>query len=324
MHDESRFDLLDPQCADYLRQWERSSIPAMHELPPVDARQLVMALPGTPEPLADVRDVMLKGPAGPIPARLYYPVDSDVAASGRWPCVVFYHGGGWVVGSIESHDGLCRRIANVTGCAVASIGYRLAPEHRFPAAVEDSHAAVEQLMNRASEFQLDPVRFAVCGDSAGGNLAAVVAIMFRDAGVKLVAQVLLYPITHHSYDTDSYRRCDKGFFLTRATMEWFWHHYLPDANAGRDWRASPLLAADLTGVAPAWVMTAEFDPLRDEGIAYARRLREAGVPVNELECKGMIHGFVRRVDQFEQAREVVAWIAEGLRTAWEGGLPGRP
>jgi acetyl esterase len=238
--------------------------------------------------------------------------------------MVFYHGGGWVVGSIDSHDALCRRIANTAGCAVASVEYRLAPEHVFPAAVDDSYAAIAQLMNLASELHLDAARFAVCGDSAGGNLAAVMAIMLRDAGVPLAAQVLLYPITHHCYDTESYRHCGEDYFLSRATMEWFWNHYLPNAAAGRNWRASPLLADDLEGVAPAWVMTAEFDPLRDEGVAYAARLREAGVPVNEIECPGMIHGFMRRVDQFDQAGKVVDWIASGLRSAWEGSLPGRP
>jgi acetyl esterase len=320
MADASRFAKLDPQCAEFMRQWERSSIPAMHELPPEDARQLVQALPKAPECVASVHEMQLPGPAGPITVRLYVPGVTDLSSQGRLPCIVFYHGGGWVVGSIDSHDALCRRLANVSGSAVASVDYRLAPEHVFPAAVEDSFAAIEQLMNRASELELDPARFAVCGDSAGGNLAAVMAIMMRDAGVPLAAQVLLYPITHHSYDTESYRRCRDGYFLSRATMEWFWNHYLPHADAGRDWRASPLLTEDLTGVAPAWVMTAEFDPLRDEGVAYARRLREAGVPVNELECAGMIHGFMRRVDQFDQAGKVVDWIAEAVQAACEKPL----
>lgn len=315
MSDPSRFAKLDPQAAEYLRALEAAGAPSLDELTPVEARKFVQALPGAPEPVANERDIKLTGPAGPIPARLYYPLASGVA-NGRWPCVVFYHGGGWVVGSIESHEALCRRIANVSGSAVASVDYRLAPEHVFPAAVEDSYAAVEELMAAAGELKLDPSRFAVCGDSAGGNLAAVVAIRLRDAGLRLAAQLLLYPITHHSYDTDSYRRCGDGYFLSRSTMEWFWNQYLPDAEAGRDWLASPLLAPNLAGVAPAWVMTAEFDPLRDEGVAYAGRLREAGVPVNELECLGMIHGFVRRVDQFDQARKVVSWMADGLKQAF--------
>ncbi len=316
MADLSKYAKLDPEAADYLRQWEESGAPALHELPPTEARKLVQALPGEPEQVGEVRDLLLRGPAGLIPVRLYRPQVVQLAANGLAPCVVFYHGGGWVVGSIDSHDALCRRITNAAGAAVASVDYRLAPEHRFPAAVDDSVAAVTGLREQAAELAIDANRFAVSGDSAGGNLAAVVAIAMRDAGVNLAAQFLLYPITHHSYDTESYRRCGEGYFLSRATIEWFWNHYLPNADAGRDWRASPLLASDLSGVAPAWVMTAEFDPLRDEGIAYAQRLREAGVPVSELECLCMIHGFVRRVDQFEQARRVVDWIAEGLRSAF--------
>jgi acetyl esterase len=316
MPEASKFAKLDPQAAAYLRQWEQSGAPALQELEPIEARKLVQALPGEPEPIAEIRNLQLPGPAGSIPVRLYRPQSAIGTADLLAPCVIFYHGGGWVVGSINSHDALCRRIANAAECAVASVDYRLAPEHKFPAAVDDSIAVVHELRRISKELGLDADRFAVCGDSAGGNLAAVVAIAMRDAGITLSAQALIYPITNHFYDTESYRLCGEGYFLSRATMGWFWDHYLPNANAGRDWRASPLLAADLNGVAPAWVMTAEFDPLRDEGIAYSQRLREAGVQVSELECLGMIHGFVRRVDQFEQARRVVDWIAAGLRSAF--------
>lgn len=316
MIDDAKYARLDPQAAEFLRKWEHSQIPAMHELPPERARELVQALQGAPDPVAEVRNLTLRGAGGSLPARLYRPSDSSLARHGRLPCVVFYHGGGWVVGSVDSHDDLCRRIANASGSAVVSVEYRLAPEHKYPAAADDSIVAVHELRSLADELQLDAERFAVCGDSAGGNLAAVVAIAIRNAGVPLRAQVLLYPITHHAYDTESYRLCADGYFLSRATMEWFWHHYLPDGDSGQDWRASPLLADDLRGVAPAWVMTAEFDPLRDEGIAYAEKLRAAGVPVVEMESRGMIHGFIRRVDQFTEAQNVVDWIAAGLRSAF--------
>ncbi len=320
MPDSSKYLKLDPEAAEYLRQWEESGAPALHELSPTEARNLVQALPGEQEEVGEVRNLLLSGNAGSVPVRLYRPQVVQGAANGLAPCVIFYHGGGWVVGSIDSHDALCRRIANASGAVVVSIDYRLASEHKFPAAVDDSVTAVHELRKMAAELAIDANRFAVCGDSAGGNLAAVVAILMRDVGFDLAAQFLLYPITHYSYDSESYLRCGEGYFLSRATMEWFWNHYLPDADAGRDWRASPLLAPDLSGVAPAWVMTTEFDPLRDEGLAYSQRLREAGVQVTELECLGMIHGFVRRVDQFKQARRVVDWIADGLRNAFRHRL----
>lgn len=314
MQDEAKYSQLDPQAADFLRKWEKSQIPSLHELPPEDARELVQVLPGVPEQVGDVRDFTVSGNAGPIEIRLIRPIDTD--PDERLPCMVFYHGGGWVVGSIGSHDALCRRIANSARCVVASVEYRLAPEHKYPAAVDDSIAAVRELQTLAHELHLDAARFAVCGDSAGGNLAAVVALALKDEQPALVAQVLLYPITHHSYETESYRQCGDGYYLSQATMEWFWNHYLFEPKLGQEWRASPLLANDLSNVAPAWVMTAEFDPLRDEGIAYAQRLRDAGVSVDELQCPGMIHGFVRRVDLFDQARHVVDWLAEGVKQAF--------
>ncbi len=316
MQDEAKYARLDPQAAEFLRKWEKSLIPSLHELPPEGARELVQVIPGVSEPVGEIRDFTVPGNAGRIGIRLIRPIDTDPGSDERLPCMVFYHGGGWVVGSIGSHEALCRRIANAARCAVASVEYRLAPEHKYPAAVDDSIGAVRELQAAAGELRLDPARFAVCGDSAGGNLAAVVALALKNESLPLAAQVLLYPITNHSYETTSYEQCGDGYYLSRATMEWFWNHYLPDEQSGQEWRASPLLANDYSSVAPAWVMTAEFDPLRDEGIAYAQRLRDAGVAVEEMQCPGMIHGFVRRVDLFDQARQVVDWLAQGLRQAF--------
>ncbi len=235
------------------------------------------------------------------------------------PVVVFFHGGGWVVGSIASHDALCRRMCNASGCIVVSVDYRLAPEHRFPAAVDDSFAATDWVARHAAEIGGDPSRIAVCGDSAGGNLAAVVALLARDReGPQILYQVLIYPITDYLPDTDSYRRNGDDYFLTGTTIKWFWDHYLNNPAEGTLWTASPLRAQCLAGLPPALVLVAEFDPLLDEGLAYADRLEQSGVPVERVICEGQIHGFVRRLDTFDCAPAVVAQLARSLRAALRG------
>ena len=195
------------------------------------------------------------------------------------PGLVFFHGGGWVIGDLDSHDDLCRDLAAQAGCAVLSVDYRLAPEHRFPAAADDAIAATNWVAANAAPLGIDPKRLAVGGDSAGGNLAAVAALAARDAGRPLAAQLLIYPVTDMSrFEGESYATCGEGYGLTAGAMVWFRDHYLTDANAARDWRVSPLLASDLGRSPPALVVTAEFDVLRSEGEAYAKRLAEAGVP----------------------------------------------
>jgi acetyl esterase len=231
------------------------------------------------------------------------------------PVVVFFHGGGWVVGSIASHDALCRRMCNESGCIFVSVAYRLAPEHKFPAAVDDSFAATEWVARHAAKFGGDPSRISVCGDSAGGNLAAVVALLARDRGGPRIAyQVLIYPITDYLPDTDSYRRNGDEYFLTRTTIKWFWDHYLNAEAEGQQWTASPLRAQDLSTLPPALVLVAEFDPLLDEGLAYADRLEQAGVPVERMICEGQIHGFVRRLDTFDGAVETANALSRELRS----------
>ena len=223
-----------------------------------------------------------------IPVRIYRPDRRQ----GAKPVLVWFHGGGWVIGSLDGSDYGCRMVTNASGCVVVSVDYRLAPEHKFPTAAEDCYAVTKWVSENARELSVDPNRLAVGGDSAGGNLAAVVSQMARAAGGPAIKyQALVYPVTNHDFGTASYRENAEGYFLTRASMEWFWGHYLRSASDGRDPRASPLLAENLAGLPPALVITAEFDPLRDEGEAYAEKLRAAGVAVESKRYDGQIHAF---------------------------------
>jgi acetyl esterase len=262
--------------------------PAVWEVPLAEARQGVedetLEVFGPVDEVAQVDDRLL---GSALPVRVYRP---DVA--GPLPAVVYFHGGGWVVGSIESHDPVCRALAARTPCTVVSVDYRLAPEHRFPAAVDDAWAATTWVAEHAAELGVDPARIAVAGDSAGGNLAAAVALRARDAGLPLALQVLTYPVTDYDLDSAGYRAHGSGLNLTRAKMEWYWQQYLGSGDGSHP-DASPSRAADLAGVAPALVQTAEHDPLVFEGEEYARALQAAGVPTRLTRYDGQIHGFVR-------------------------------
>ena len=269
-------------------------------------RALAAARAAVPPPPVDaVLDIKVKGGAGPLDARVYR-VGSDPA-----PTVVFFHGGGWVAGDLETHDRQARNLAIETGAVVVSVDYRRPPETRFPGAFEDAFAAASDIFNRVAEFGGDPRRLGVAGDSAGGNLAATTAIASRDAGIKLAAQLLVYPVTDAVglyADTRENARFPSraenadGYFLTRATMEWFCGHYFADPADASDWRVSPLRAASLKGLAPAIVTTAWFDPLRDEGEAYAKALEAAGVRVKHHEGAGLIHGYFGMGEASEVAR----------------------
>ena len=266
---------------------------------PPSARDSLRALAAAraaipPPPVASADDTQVKGADGPLAARVYR------TASGRSPTVVFFHGGGWVAGDLETHDRQARLLAIETGAVVVSVDYRRPPEVRFPGAFEDAFAATRDVIARIADFGGDPARVGVAGDSAGGNLAATAAIACRDAGIKLAAQLLVYPITdaagNYADATLNARfpsRAEnaEGYFLSRAVMEWFCGHYLEHANQGTDWRVSPLRAKTLAGLAPAVVTTAWFDPLRDEGKAYAEALAAAGVPTTYHDGKGLIHGY---------------------------------
>ena len=266
---------LDPQARSLLDQFEAAGAPPFVELAPDEARAgfaLLAEVSGPPEVAVPTEDRTVPGPAGEIPVRVYRPVTDSAL-----PVVVFFHGGGWVIGDLDSHDTVCHRLAAGVPAVVVSVAYRLAPEHRFPAAVEDCEAATRWVSDHAGALGGDPDRLAVAGDSAGGNLAAVVALRARDAGgPPLAFQLLVYPVTDATRSQPSYTENGTGYLLEADTMRWFYDHYLGGADPARA-DVSPLFAPDLAGLPPALVVTAEFDPLRDEGEAYAERLRQAGV-----------------------------------------------
>jgi len=231
--------------------------------------------------------------------------------------LVYFHGGGWVVGSIETVDASCRSLANLAGCIVVSADYRLAPEHKFPAAADDCYAAIRWAALHTASFHGDPGRMAVGGESAGANLAAVAALMAQERGsTPLVLQLLMYPVLDYSFDRPSHKENGEGYFLTTDMMLWFWRQYLNSDADGESHLASPLRARFLSGVAPAAIFTAEFDPLRDEGAAYAAKLREAGVPVTYKCCEGLIHGFMGMAKVVEPARKAMEEAAATLRAAF--------
>jgi acetyl esterase len=310
---------LDPQAKAVLECVARANLPAYPQLGAAGARALYRetrgALAAVPPEVESVADLHAPGPAGDIRVRLYRP--RGAADAGPLPALVYFHGGGWTIGDLDTHDVVCRVLADLARCAVASVDYRLAPEHKFPAAVDDAVAATRWIAREAGRLGIDARRIAVGGDSAGGNLAAVVALIARDAGDPALAmQTLIYPATDMAADTASHLRYGEGHLLTRDAILWFRGNYLRAGPDEADWRASPLKAADLSGLPPAYVITAGFDPLVDEGRAYADRLRAAGVPVT-YECfEGMIHGFVTMGGVIAAAHHALARCAQGLRMAF--------
>jgi len=295
-------DELDPHVAAVLRDTLAAGGPPMHERPIAEVRadheREAALLCGPGEPVAEVREVAAPGPAGPIPVRIYVPAERSGGT------VAYLHGGGWAIGSLDSFDGICRALANASGATVASVGYRLAPEHPFPAGLEDCLAATRWLLESGD----GPL--AVAGDSAGGNLAAAVARHERD---RLAFQALIYPVCDPGLDTPSYRAFAEGFGLTALGMRRYWALYLDGAAPGPD--AAPALADDLAGLPPALVLTASHDVLRDEGEAYAERLRAAGVAVTLRRYEGTIHGFWRWLAATDVAWAAVAEVGAALREA---------
>jgi acetyl esterase len=286
----------------------------LNELPVVEARQATaLRIPKsrTSVPLGGIVNRAIPGPAGDIPIRIYTP-----EGAGPFPLLVYFHGGGFVVGSIDGSDEICRTLCWGAGCTVVSVGYRLAPEHTFPAAPDDCLAATRWAALHAAELGADPARLVVAGDSAGGNLAAVTALRLRDeGGPRLCGQLLIYPVAdYHTPPTPSYLANADGYLLTRAMMIWFWGHYLNHAGEADDPHAAPLRTPDLRGLPPALVITAEFDPLRDEGERYAERLQAAGTPAVLTRYDGMIHGFLLFADLFDESRraldEATLWLRQ--------------
>jgi len=283
---------LQPEIEAVLARMAAAGNPPLERQSVAQARRLHAAgaatLNGPPVPVAAADDRAIPGPAGDLRVRVYSPHGEP-----PFPIVVWFHGGGWVVGTLDTYDAVCRRLAAAVPAVVVAVDYRLAPEHRFPAAVEDSYAATAWASRNAAELGGSQHRLAVAGDSAGGNLAAVVALGARDRGGPAIGfQLLVYPVMDAAMDTASYREKADGYYLTAAGMRWYWDHYLGGAE-GSSPDASPLRAAFLAGLPPALVVTAEHDPLRDEGEAYAARLRAAGVPAAVSRHPGMVHGFFR-------------------------------
>jgi len=309
---------LDPQVIKVLKEAESLGLPAYQDLSPADARQQMLDLAPPVDPSLSVKmvkDRSIPGPEGEIPLRLYYPAGNPPFAA-----FVYFHGGGWVIGDLNTHHGFCHALAKTSGCLVVAVDYRLAPEHRYPAAVEDAYAATNWVAQNADAIQADPNRLAVGGDSAGGHLAAVVAMMARDRrGPRIDLQILIYPITDCSFNTASYIENQEGYMLTRDLMKWFWNHFIEDENQANDPYVSPLRAENLRDLPPAMVLTAEYDPLRDEGEAYAKKLQEAGVNVTLSRYPGMIHGFIRMTAVLDKANEALDEVAGMLTRVLKTG-----
>ena len=317
--DDASVMRLDPDAQVLLDAMLKAGRPTFDTLTPVQARaqmrEIRAALKQVQPAVADARDLVATGPHGEIPMRLYRA--HRLGEAERQPILVFFHGGGWVFGDLETHDNLCRSLANAADCSVVSVDYRLAPEHTFPAAVDDAFAATKWIIGHASELGLDTRRVALAGDSAGGNLATVVSLLaVRENAFKIAYQVLLYPTTDLSLTFDSYRRAGARFNLTASTMRWFREHYLTSLDQIDDWRASPLRASDLGQMPPALIITAGCDPLCDEGEAYAQLLTRNNVPVTHQHFPGQMHGFASMSGFLRAADEVIADVGVALRRAW--------
>jgi acetyl esterase len=307
---------LDPDAAAVYRAFQEAGRPPYETVSPAEARELYLKgrFVSNPEPpeLASVEPLTIPSPAGPIPARIYTPTKLR-KANGLAPGLVFFHGGGWVIGDLDSHDVVCRKLADEGELMVVSVDYRLAPEHKFPAAVDDAIASTRWIAENARQLGIDAARLMVGGDSAGGNLAAVVAISARDGnGPDIAGQVLIYPATDFAMTHPSHREPETSILLTHSVIPWFRDHYLNGAADVHDWRASPARATTLIGLPPAYVLTAGADPLRDEGDEYARRLKEAGVAVTYRTFPGQFHGFFTMGKLLQQANvaagEIGVWL----------------
>jgi len=314
--------MLDPQAKAYLDLLANIGAPPVHTLAAPQARVAykkarAVAQPAPP-PVESVTALMVESAAAPIPLRVYRPLGS--APAEVLGALVFMHGGGWTIGDLDTHDVVCREICNRARCAVISVDYRLGPEHRFPAAVDDTLAATRWVIANAERLALDPRRIAVGGDSAGGNLAAVAALALRDAGGPALAlQLLIYPATDFRANTPSHSQNGSGYLLTREAIDYFSGCYLRGPQDITDWRASPALAASFGGLPPAFVLTAGYDPLRDEGANYAQLLRDAGVPVEHVLFEGQIHGFITMSKLIDAAAVAFDRCAAALKRAFAAG-----
>jgi acetyl esterase/lipase len=302
---------LHPQAEAFLKQLAEEQAPEFNEMTVLEARAFEAGLEeiqGDPQEVTEVRNILVPGAAGEIPVRIYNPSPGETL-----PMVIYVHGGGWVMGSLDVVDRPCRELANAAPCIVASLGYRLSPETKFPGPVEDCYAATRWLVENSEELGADRHQIGIAGDSAGGNLAAAVTLMARDrGGPHLSFQLLIYPVTAPEHDTphESYTINGEGYMVTRKDMHWFWNHYIDSVEECRDPYAFPLLADDFSGLPPGLVITAEFDPLRDEGAAYAEHLQRAGVDIERKAYSGAIHGFFWMNGIMDQGRELLGELAD--------------
>ncbi|MEH2245547.1 alpha/beta hydrolase [Nostoc sp.] len=315
----------DTQMKAVLDELTSFNAPPIEKLSPMNARNNptvadavigVLAKRRKPavEMVGDVNHQLIPGPGGDLLARIYLP-----KGKGPFPVLVYFHGGGWVIANLDTYDSSCRALTNAANCMVVSVAYRQAPESKFPAAAEDAYAATQWVMANAARINGDPQRVAVGGESAGGNLAAVTCLMARDRGGKIpVHQMLIYPVTNYAFDTPSYQENANAKPLNKAMMIWFWKQYLNSESDGSNPYASPLRAENLRGLPPATVITAEIDPLRSEGEAYAKRLREAGSPVKATNYNGVTHEFFGTGAVVDKAKQAVREAAAGLRSGFLG------
>jgi len=303
---------LHPQVKKILEEAASLGLPAYQDLSPAAARKQMLDLTPPVDPLLAVKRVknlLIPGPDSEIPIRLYYP-----SGDPPYAVLVYFHGGGWVMGDLDTHHGVCHALSKLSDCLVVSVDYRLAPEHRYPAAVEDAYAATSWVAKNTDAIQADPDRLAVGGDSAGGHLAAVVGLLARDRkGPRIDLQALIYPITDCNFNTPSYLENIEGYMLTRDLMKWFWNHFIEDEGQANDPYVSPLRAKNFSDLPQALIITAEYDPLRDEGQAFGKRLQEAGVKVTLSRYPGMIHGFIRMTARLDNAKEALDEIAGRLK-----------
>ncbi len=309
---------LDKQAKHVIDLIAQAGRPGYQTMTAPEARQAYKETRGPlqapPPDVAAVIDCSMPGPGGELALRLYRPLASR--AGEALPALVYFHGGGWTIGDLDTHDVICRLLANRAGCAVISVDYRRAPEDKFPAAVEDCWAATRWVRDEGAAIGVDISRLAVGGDSAGGNLAAVIALLARDVDLPLTFQLLIYPATDFANDKPSHDLFAEGYMLTRISIAWFTDNYLAGPADIADWRASPLRAASLAGAAPALVITAGFDPLRDEGKAYADPLAASGVPTRYICYNGMIHGFFGMTGKIDTARLAIDEAGGALAAAF--------
>lgn len=311
--------MLHPQLAVLLERAAQSPLPPYHDVPPAVARRLYRETRGPltpdPPPVESSQLLLVPGKGGPVPLRAYRP--KGAAKDEVLPALLYFHGGGWVIGDLDTHDVVCRTLANGARCAVFSVEYRKAPEAPFPAAIDDCFSSLIFVSGNSSSLKINPAQIAVGGDSAGGNLAAAISLMARDAGGPAISfQLLIYPATDHRLGHPSIDSNGEGYLLTKKVMQYFRGHYLPREEDWLDWRASPLLAKSLAKLPPAFVMTAGYDPLRDEGKAYADRLAKEGVQVEYRNYADMVHGFITMGRVLDAANTALADCAQAMKKAW--------